>query len=109
MTEIAEKIRDDQHELSNQKIYAAELMGALKRNKLDINKEVMKDSTNMELTNQAKRDSELARRMFNDPQRDVFNEDLKKINRAMSDIVIDIEYNRNILQIKLAAVTEGVF
>lgn len=109
MTEIAEKIRDAQHELSNKRIYVAELMAALKRNKIDQNREVMNDSANMKLTNQAKRDAELNRRLLNDPQREVFNEDLKKINMVMSDIVIDIEYNRNILQIKLTAVTEEVF
>ena len=106
---LAEKVRDDQYNLLNQKTYAAELMGALKRNKIEHTREVSADAERMKLSNQSKRDAELNRRMFNDNQRDIFNDDLKKINRTMADLQIEIEYNRSILQIKLASVTEDVF
>jgi len=109
LTLLAEEIRDAQTNLSNQKIYASELSSALKRNKHNHAKEVISVSGNMKLTNQSKRDAELSRRMFNDPQRDAFDRDLKKINRAMADLAIEIEYNRSILQIKLASVAEGVW
>ena len=108
-TALADKIRDDQYDLLNQKVYAAELLGALKRNKLDHTRGVSVDAERMKLSNQSKRDAELNRRMFNDDQRDVFNDDLKKINRTMADLQIEIEHNRSILQIKLASVTEDVF
>jgi hypothetical protein len=108
-TALANKIRDDQYDLLNQKIYAAELMGALKRNRLEHIRGVSSDAERMKLSNQSKRDAELNRRMFNDDQRDIFNDDLKKINRTMADLQIEIEYNRAILQIKLASVTEDVF
>ena len=109
LTTLADKIRDDQYDMLNQKVYAAELLGALKRNKLDHTRGVSSDADRMKLSNQSKRDAELSRRMFNDGQRDTFNDDLKKINRAMADLQIEIEYNRAILQIKLASVTEDVF
>ena len=108
-TALADKIRDDQYDLLNQKVYAAELLGALKRNKLDHTRGVSSDAERMKLSNQSKRDAELNRRMFNDDQRDIFNDDLKKINRTMADLQIEIEYNRAILEIKLASVTEDVF
>ena len=108
-TALADKIRDDQYDLLNQKTYAAELMAALKRNKLEHTRKVSADSERMKLSNQSKRDAELNRRMFNDDQRDIFNDDLKKINRTMADLQIEIEYNRAILEIKLASVTEDVF
>ena len=108
LTALAETIRDDQYNLLNQKTYAAELLGALKRNKLDHTREVSKDSEMMGLTNQSKRDAELNRRLFNDTQRETFNDDLKKINRAMADLEIEIEYNSSILKIKLASVIEDV-
>ena len=108
-TALANKIRDDQYDLLNQKIYAAELMGALKRNRLDHTRQVSADAERMELSNQSKRDAELNRRLYNDDQRDIFDNDLKKINRAMADLQIEIEYNRAILEIKLASVTEDVF
>jgi hypothetical protein len=106
---LADKVRDSQYDLLNQKIYAAELMSALKRNKLDLARQVSSDAERMKLSNQSKRDAELNRRMFNDDQRDIFNDDLKKINRTMADLQIEIEYNRAILEIKLASVTEDVF
>ena len=109
LIDLSDKIRDDQYDLLNQKTYAAELLGALKRNKIDHTRGVSADSERMKLSNQSKRDAELNRRMFNDDQRDIFNEDLKKINRTMADLQIEIEYNRAILQIKLASVTEDVF
>ena len=109
LTALADKVRDDQYNLLNQKTYAAELMGALKRNKLDHTRGVSSDAERMKLSNQSKRDAELNRRMFNDDQRDIFNDDLKKINRTMADLQIEIEYNRAILEIKLASVTEEVF
>ena len=109
LIDLVDKIRDDQYDLLNQKVYAAELLGALKRNKLDHTRGVSSDAERMKLSNQAKRDAELNRRMFNDDQRDIFNDDLKKINRTMADLQIEIEYNRSILQIKLASVTEDVF
>ena len=109
LTTLADKIRDDQYDLLNQKVYAAELLGVLKRNKLDHTRGVSSDAERMKLSNQSKRDAELNRRMFNDDQRDIFNDDLKKINRTMADLQIEIEYNRVILQIKLASVTEDVF
>ena len=108
-TTLADKIRDAQYDLLNQKIYAAELMGALKRNRIEHTRGVSSDAERMKLSNQSKRDAELNRRMFNDDQRDVFNDDLKKINRTVADLQIEIEYNRSILQIKLASVTEDVF
>lgn len=108
-TALTDKIRDDQYDLLNQKTYAAELMGALKRNRLNHTRQVSSDAERMKLSNQSKRDAELNRRMFNDDQRDIFNDDLKKINRAIADLQIEIEYNRSILQIKLASVTEDVF
>ena len=106
---LADTIRDGQYDLLNQKTYAAELMAALKRNKLNHIRGVSSDAERMKLSNQSKRDTELNRRMFNDDQRDIFNDDLKKINRTMADLQIEIEYNRSILQIKLASVTEDVF
>ena len=109
LVDLADKIRDDQYDLLNQKIYAAELMGALKRNRIEHTRGVSSDAERMKLSNQSKRDAELNRRMFNDDQRDVFNDDLKKINRTVADLQIEIEYNRSILQIKLASVTEDVF
>ena len=109
LIDLTDKIRDDQYDLLNQKVYAAELLGALKRNKLDHTRGVSSDAERMKLSNQSKRDAELNRRMFNDDQRDIFNDDLKKINRTMADLQIEIEYNRSILQIKLASVTEDVF
>ena len=109
LIDLADKIRDAQYDLASQKIYAAELMGALKRNRLDHTRGVSSDAERMKLSNQSKRDAELNRRMFNDDQRDIFNDDLKKINRTMADLQIEIEYNRAILQIKLASVTEDVF
>ena len=109
LIDLADKIRDDQYDLLNQKVYAAELLGALKRNKLDHARQVSSDAERMKLSNQSKRDAELNRRLFNDDQRDIFNDDLKKINRAMADLQIEIEYNRAILEIKLASVTEDVF
>ena len=109
LIDLADKIRDDQYDLASQKIYAAELMGALKRNRLEHTRGVSSDAERMKLSNQSKRDAELNRRMFNDDQRDIFNDDLKKINRTMADLQIEIEYNRSILQIKLASVTEDVF
>ena len=109
LIDLADKIRDNQYDLLNQKVYAAELMSALKRNKLDYTREVSADAERMNLSNQSKRDAELNRRMFNDDQRDIFNDDLKKINRAIADLQIEIEYNRSILQIQLASVTEDVF
>lgn len=108
LIDLADKIRDCQYDLLNQKIYAAELMGALKRNRLDHTRGVSADAERMKLSNQSKRDAELNRRMFNDDQRDIFNDDLKKINRTMADLQIEIEYNRAILQIKLASVNEEV-
>ena len=83
-------------------------MGALKRNKLDHTREVSKDAERLGLTNQSKRDAELNRRMFNDTQRETFNDDLKKINRTMADLEIEIEYNTSILKIKLSSVIEDV-
>ena len=106
---LADKVRDSQYDLLNQKIYAAELMSALKRNKLAHARGVSSDAEQMKLSNQSKRDAELNRRMFNDDQRDVFDNDLKKINRTIADLQIEIEYNRAILQIKLTSVTEEVF
>lgn len=108
-TALADKIRDDQYDLLNQKIYAAELLGALKRNRIAHTMGVSSDVERMKLSNQSKRDAELNRRMFGDGQRDIFNDDLKKINRTMADLQIEIEYNRSILQIKLASATEDVF
>lgn len=108
LTEIANEIRDNKHNLTLNKIYKAELMSALKRNELQHTREVSNDSERMCLTNQSKRDAELNRRMFNDTQRETFNDDLKKINRAMSDFEIEIEYNSSILKIKLASVIEDV-
>lgn len=108
LTALAETIRDDQYNLLNQKTYAAELLGALKRIKLDHTREVSNDAERMGLTNQSKRDAELNRRLFNDTQRETFNGDLKKINRAMADFEIEIEYNSSILKIKLASVIEDV-
>ena len=109
LIDLVDKIRDDRYDLLNQKVYAAELLGALKRNKLDHTRGVSSDADRMNLSNQSKRDAELNRRMFNDDQRDIFNDDLKKINRAMADLQIEIEYNRAILEIKLASVTEEAF
>lgn len=109
LIDLADKIRDDQYDHLNQKVYAAELLGALKRNKIDHTRGVSSDAERMKLSNQSKRDAELNRRMYNDDQRDIFNDDLKKINRTMVDLQIEIEYNRAILQIKLASVTEDVF
>ena len=109
LIDLADKIRDNQYDLASQKIYAAELMGALKRNRIEHTRGVSADAERMKLSNQSKRDAELNRRMFNDDQRDIFNDDLKKINRTMADLQIEIEYNRAILQIKLASVTEDVF
>ena len=109
LIDLADKVRDAQYDLLNQKVYAAELLGALKRNKLDHTRGVSSDADRMNLSNQSKRDAELNRRMFNDDQRDIFNDDLKKINRAMADLQIEIEYNRAILEIKLASVTEEAF
>ena len=108
LTALAESIRDDQYNLLNQKTYAAELHGALKRNKLDHEKDVSNDADRMGLTNQSKRDTNLNRRMLNDKQRETFNNDLKKINRTMADLEVEIEYKRSILQIKLASVTEDL-
>ena len=62
----------------------------------------------MGLTTQSKRDTDLARRMLSDKQRETINNDLKKINRTMADLEIEIEYKRSIVQIKLASVTEDV-
>ena len=62
----------------------------------------------MGLTTQSKRDTDLARRMLSDKQRETINNDLKKINRTMADLEIEIEYKRTILQIKLASVIEDV-
>ncbi|MCK5641380.1 MAG: hypothetical protein KAJ19_11300 [Gammaproteobacteria bacterium] len=108
LTALAESIRGDQYDLLNQKTYAAELLGALKRNKLDHKRNVSNDADRMGLTNQSKRDADLNRRMFNDTQRETFNDDLKKINRKMADLEIEVEYKRSILQIKLASVIEDV-
>lgn len=108
LTALAESIRDDQYSLLNQKTYAAELHGALKRNKIDHQKAVITDADRLGLTNQSKRDADLNRRMFADTQRDTFDTDLKKINRTMADLEIEIEYKRSIVQIKLASVTEDV-
>ena len=108
LIDLADKIRDDQYDLLNQKIYASELMSALKRNKIDHTRQVSSDAERMKLSNQSKRDAELNRRMFNDDQRDIFNDDLKKINRTMADLQIEIEYNRAILQIKLAGAENGI-
>ena len=90
LTALAESIRDDQYNLLNQKTYAAELLGALKRNKLDHKKDVSNDADRLGLTNQSKRDVERNRRMLNDTQRETFNNDLKKINRAMADLEVEI-------------------
>ena len=109
LTDLGNKIRDDQYDLLNQKMYAAELLGVLKRNRLDHTRQVSSDAERMNLSNQSKRDAELNRRLYNDDQRDIFDNDLKKINRAMADLQIEIEYNRSILQIKLASMAEGVF
>ena len=108
LTEIANEIRDNKHNLTLNKIYKSELMSALKRNELKHKREVSKDAERLGLTNQSKRDAELNRRMFNDTQRETFNDDLKKINRTMSDLEIEIEYNTSILKIKLASVIEDV-
>ena len=108
LTALAESIRDDQYNLLNQRTYAAELHGALKRNKIDHQKAVITDADRLGLTNQSKRDADLNRRMLADTQRETFDIDLKKINRTIADIEIEIEYKRSILQIKLASVTEDV-
>ncbi len=102
-TALATKIRDDQTDLINQKIYVAELMSALKRNKIDHTRQVSSDASRMKLSNQTKRDAELSRRLYNDDQRDVFENDLKTINRKMVDLQIEIEYNKAILAIRLAS------
>jgi len=109
LTALADKIRDDQYDLLNQQTYKTELAGALKRNKADHTRDVMRDAGKMKLSNQTKRDTELNQRLFNDNQRDTFDTDLKKINRAIADLQIEIEYNRSILQIKLTSMTEEVF
>ena len=109
LTSLADKIRDDQYDILNQQIYKSELAGALKRNKLEHTRGVSADADRMKLSNQTKRDSELNRRLFNDDQRDIFDNDLKKINRTIEDLRIEIEYNRSILQIKLTSVTNEVF
>ena len=109
LTILADKIRDDQYDVLNQQIYKSELAGALKRNKLEHTRGVSADADRMKLTNQTKRDAELNRRLFNDDQRDIFGNDLKKINRTIEDLRIEIEYNRAILQIKLANATNEVF
>ena len=44
------------------------------------------------------------KRVAIDPQQGTFNEDLKTINQKMADLEIEIEYNRNMLKIRLAEV-----
>lgn len=99
---LADLIRDDSIEFINQGIFKTELLSALKRNKIGHAHRAEGDITYTKLSNQSKRDAELKRRMFNDPQRIAFDDDVKKITRKMSDLEIEIEYNRNLLKIRLA-------
>ena len=101
---LATSIRDAQDNLSAQGIYKAELMGAIKRIRADHTREINSEAKQLKLTNQDKRAAELNRRLSIDSQQSTFNEDLKKINQKMSDLEIEIEYNRNMLKIRLAEV-----
>ena len=106
---LASNIRNAQDALSAQGIFKAELMGALKRIKSDHTREIISESKQLKLTNQSKRDAELNRRLSIDPQQSTFNEDLKTINQKMADLEIDIEYNRNMLKIRLAGAANGIW
>ena len=106
---LAASIRDAQDALSAQGIFKAELMGALKRIKSDHTREIISESKQLKLTNQSKRDAELNRRLSIDPQQGTFNDDLKTINQKMADLEIEIEYNRNMLKIRLAGTANGIW
>ena len=106
---LAENIRLAQKALSAQGIYKAELMSAIKRIKVTHTREIISESEQLKLTNQSKRDAELNRRLSIDPQQGTFNEDLKTINQKMADLEIDIEYNRNMLKIRLAGAANGIW
>ncbi len=101
---LANTIWNAQDDLTSQGGYKAEMAGAIKRIKADHTREILTESKQLQLTNQAKRDAELNRRMTIDSQRNAFDDDLKTINQKMADLEIEIEYNRNMLKIQLAEI-----